>query len=628
MRWRLGLLAFLFLGVLSSRGQAPDAFEENLAADPKFSHQYRFLQSSGYYFIDTSFSSLKWYRNLNGIYQDDFGSLPLHNMGDARNLLVLPEVSGLENYFGFGPFREYFTHLDRVPFYQCRSPYTKAQYFSALNRGQAFSILHTQNVNERWNFLIRYRRLNSLGVYQNAQNIQSRLLLNTHYQSPQGRYELYAYFTNEQLEVQENGGLENDSAFEENLDVPRETLLMNLRGGTADNRVIANREVFAQQQFNLVRRKQAVADSSDTLKAFKSSNYLALVHQFKYQRRTLTYRSATTDFYDNYFFARAPITDSLAYNAVDNKLLLKTELGDSTGFNLAAGARALQYRYANNYFNNTTNNLALTGTLNGRIKNWVDVQGELDYFFAGALINNLRLRSEAKISLYKELYAQASYTYTVRSPDLYSQQYISNNFIWLNRFADVTTGILQGRLGWKNGYIKAKQFNANNWVYFAADQQPAQANQAIKYTQLEARQNFDFWDFVHLDNRVVFQQNTSGENILPLPQWVTRNALYFDFHLFKRALKCIVGTELNYFSSFNSPSYSPGTGRFFVANQKEIGNYPYLDVFAQFKVRTAKVFLKYQHVNEGLLDYRYYAAPGYPLPDRVLRIGISWRFFN
>ena len=65
-----------------------------------------------------------------------------------------------------------------------------------------------------------------------------------------------------------------------------------------------------------------------------------------------------------------------------------------------------------------------------------------------------------------------------------------------------------------------------------------------------------------------------------------------------------------------------------MADEKLIGDYPYWDAFIQFKIQKARVFVRYQHVNEGWNGYRYYAAPNYPRNDRVFRVGASWRFFN
>jgi hypothetical protein len=617
----------LFAPVLVRAQEEPSSIK---AKDKIFSHQYSYLNTDTYWFVDTSFNSLKWYRRLNATYKDDFGSQVLHNMGAPRNDIVSQMDFSLDNYFTLGPYQAYFSSQNEIPFYHTRSAFSEANYVSAINRGQAFSILHTQNINKRWNFLIRYRRLNSLGAYAGSQNIQSRFLFNTHYTSGKGKYEIYAYALSEKLDAFESGGLDNDSSFEENVDIPREALAMRFQGGQIEKRVIRNREFFVQQRYNLLnplKQKKAAVDSLDSTVVERNSQ-LAFVHRLKYQRQSNTYGGFTNDVYTNYYFSTANYTDSVAFHSLDNRLVVLGEVGDSSKFEVEGGLRGYQMRYVNSYFDQGSFNLGITGRTRGTIKDLIEVEGALDYFFSGALTNDFSLRTKAGLKLWKEIRAEGGYNYLRKTPEFFTQQYISNNFIWYNNFEQTTSGELNLGLKWKRGHLNWTQRTTNNLVFFNESVLPEQVANVVRLSKIEVRQDFEFWKFVHLDNRVVLQEVTEGADFMPLPQWVTRNAIYFDFDLFDRALRCIVGAELNYFSAFSSPSYSAGTGRFYLANEKIIGDYPYLDLFAQFKIKSATIFLKYQHLNQGLNGYRYYAAPRYPMADRFLRVGISWRFFN
>ncbi|HCT71855.1 MAG TPA: hypothetical protein DF409_13585 [Bacteroidales bacterium] len=35
-----------------------------------------------------------------------------------------------------------------------------------------------------------------------------------------------------------------------------------------------------------------------------------------------------------------------------------------------------------------------------------------------------------------------------------------------------------------------------------------------------------------------------------------------------------------------------------------------------------------KHLNSGLSGYNYIMVPSYPMPDRGLRFGVSWNFFD
>ena len=150
----------------------------------------------------------------------------------------------------------------------------------------------------------------------------------------------------------------------------------------------------------------------------------------------------------------------------------------------------------------------------------------------------------------------------------------------------------------------------------------------MNYVKVEVDQNFKFWrGFVNLDSRITYQEVLEGSTVLPLPRLITRNALYFNFRILK-TLKVSTGGEMKYFTSYKSRSYIPALGLFSLEGSSTIGNYPLVDLFFNVKIKKATVFLKIEHGNQGLMGYDYFAGPRYPFPDRVIRLGLTWRFFN
>lgn len=620
---------FLFLQLLILSAAQAQIDSSLYADEPSFSHQFTYINSGKYQFIDTTFNSLKWYYRMNNAFADDFGSPVLTNLGSARNNLLVPTFNDFWSYQGLGPFSQYFTRKNEVPYFHVRSPLTEAKYVSGYNRGQTFAIYHTQNVHKRWNFHIRYKRLNSLGFYTNSQNRQSNFLANSDYVSKNGRYQVKGYFVSEQLEIQEFGGIQDDSLFLANFQDSPELIQVNLN---SDRRTLRNREFFLQQEIKLASfsRKDTLPDSLRT--AEEESAYFSLGHEFSYNRLSQVYEGGATNFYDNYFFGQSGgVIDSMAYHGYSNYLYLKTQVGNTNRFKLTAGLRALSFRYLNDEFSFTNSSFGFSGKLSGKVANLIQVSGAVDYALTGTLSNTFAVEGQGRVSITKWLAAKGGYEYTLRYPELYEQFYVSNNYIWQNNFDPYSLGILSYGLTWPDGgSFTVKNFNATKYVIFGTDGIPVSAPASIKYTQFDLKQNLTFFNWLHFDNRLVYQANTSGEQYLPLPEWITRNALYATFRIFQRKLKCMAGAELQYFSRFNSRAYNPALGRFQLAdaNDRSVGDYPVINVFAQFKVMKAMIFLKYEHVNQGLNGYDYFVVPHYPMNNRVLRVGINWRFFN
>ena len=76
----------------------------------------------------------------------------------------------------------------------------------------------------------------------------------------------------------------------------------------------------------------------------------------------------------------------------------------------------------------------------------------------------------------------------------------------------------------------------------------------------------------------------------------------------------------------------PATGRFYRQELVTAGDYPYINVFLNFKVKRTRVFVMFDHVNANLMGqsirYNYFMVPTYPMNMRMLRYGLSWTFYD
>ncbi|WP_417603165.1 putative porin [Owenweeksia hongkongensis] len=637
-------LACFFLIIISlisatSFGQLGD--DAVKSTKPKFSHQYSFFESDYYYFIDTSFNSLNWYHQFNHRSKDNFSYNVLGSMGNPMNALTLPSQKDIWDYNGLGAYTPYFKSLDNIPFYQTKSPITEANYWMGYDRGQSFNISHTQNITDDWNFVINYKRLNDLGYYDHNRNIQSTFLFNTNYIGKESGYNAHFYYLNEKFNTEENGGVVSDSLFELNQD-QRVILDVNL---DQDTRELRNREFFVDQNldlnkiFGLINSRQdtalpAVVDSIAEVEP-KEKAVIAIGHTFRYNASYNKYvghapEEGSVGYYDNYFnVTLGEYIDSSHYRSYENAVYLKGQVGNKTRLNVKGGIKNIITEYEGYNYRLVNSGWGITGNIAGKVSEIVSVRGDVDYIFTGNLQQSLDIKAQANLKPVEWLRAFGGYQYSLRYPDYFEQFYFSNNYIWQNRLKKQGVNRLWYGLGWgRNNSLEITNAVYSNYTYYDADVNPVQSGEAITALKAELNQNFEFWNFVHLDNRVAFQKVGGNSKAMPLPEWKTRNALYFEFFLFKKALKCLAGAELNYFTEYYSQSYNPATGRFYNAREELIGNFPIVDLFATFQLRTARIFFKYEHINQPGSGGAYYAAPHFPFPDRKFRIGITWRFFN
>ncbi len=146
---------------------------------------------------------------------------------------------------------------------------------------------------------------------------------------------------------------------------------------------------------------------------------------------------------------------------------------------------------------------------------------------------------------------------------------------------------------------------------------------------LQLKQDFAFGPF-NWENMVTYQ-NTSSKAVLPLPTLNLFSNLYLKFKI-ARVLSVELGGCMTYFTKYEAPDYLPQISSFAVQknadSRVEIGGYPFIDVYANMHLKRARFFISMNHINAGSGSKQYFLAPHYPTNARILRVGVSWNFYN
>lgn len=155
-----------------------------------------------------------------------------------------------------------------------------------------------------------------------------------------------------------------------------------------------------------------------------------------------------------------------------------------------------------------------------------------------------------------------------------------------------------------------------------------QSDEAITMLTASLSQNFTLGP-VNWENVVTYQKSTKQE-VLPVPTLNIYTNLYLKFRIAK-VLSTELGADARFFTEYAAPDYSPALGQFVVQENTEkvkIGNYPIINAYANFNLKGTRFFVMYTHANCGMGNSKYFLTPHYPLNKSVLRLGLSWNFFN
>ena len=155
---------------------------------------------------------------------------------------------------------------------------------------------------------------------------------------------------------------------------------------------------------------------------------------------------------------------------------------------------------------------------------------------------------------------------------------------------------------------------------------PAQADKNVQLIQIALHQDFRLGP-LNWENRLTFQKS-SDDKALPLPMFNGWSNLYLLFRIAK-VLRTEIGADVRYFTRYYAPAYSPMIGGYAVQDadyRTKVGNYPWVNVYANFHLKHCHFYVMMGHVNCGA--GQYFMTPHYPTNQRVFRFGISWNFFN
>ena len=585
-------------------------------------------------YIDTSLTIQKEYQ-VNYLRKDNFGLLPFPNEGQPYNILDF----GLVQFnpfpeFGFRAKHAAYMEVNDINYYQVATPFTDLFYRSVVQQGQVLDAFVTLNTSENLNFAVGYKGLRSLGSYINQLSSNGNFRFITSYNTKNKRYFLKLHFTAQDFSNQENGGITNTELFESGEEpyTARERLDVYFRNA---NSLLKGNRYFIDHTFRLNK---------------DNPNSLVFNHQFNYENKFFQFNQfgASERFGPSF---TSEINNKTRYNRMYNKVgaAYANETIGTIEFYLE------DYNY-NYYYKrlilDSFGGVAIPNQLNDRINTYgaryLYQKGKWkgSVLFSNSITDQslANIDVSARYTFNDQNIISARYQNMNKLPDLnfrlYQSDYVQYN--WYNEFKNekINNIKVEAKTQWLTASMQYTVLNDH--LYFRQDDNisvtpanqvdplivtPKQYGNTINYFSVKAGKEFRFWK-LGLDNTILYQKVDQANNIVNVPDFTTRNTLYFSDHFFKKALYLQTGVTFQYFTKYYANDYNPLIGEFYVQDQKKIGEFPLIDFFINAKIRQFRVFIKAEHLNSGFTGYNYYSAPNYPYRDFVFRFGLIWDFFS
>jgi hypothetical protein len=504
---------------------------------------------------------------------------------------------------------------------------------------QTFRVRHSQNASRFLNFGLIYDIVFNIGQYDLQRAVNKNFLFHTSY----NRNIYTAYFSAgiNNHESQENGGIAVEESLQQYApeDVP--VVLNDLNGATS---YLKNRYLMLVQRYSPGGKRDSITGELIRSGPITFSH----IGTYEWNQRRYTDKYPVTELYDTVMISKTQTADSLYQSLLSNTLRVDFAAGSTGKFRIGAGAgiRSELRKFAQvmpgdtltrpDTVSSRTSSLVLTGKVFNNIGSkfgWT-ASGDLwfqgyragDFIVDGRIYKDFATKRKGTVT-WDATGAVASYT-----PSFWYQQWGSNNFSWQNDISREFRLTVGSSLRWPERHlnIRFRYAIVDNFTYMGDDARPAQHQGGLSVASLLASKDFIFWK-LHLDNTVLLQQSSNSE-VLSLPLVTARSAFFFD-HIFKFSstageLSFQLGAEAMIHTTYNAMNYMPATGRYFSQSDSQTGNYPFINIFLNLKVKRTRIFIMADHINSELTGYNYFLVPGYPLNIRMIKYGIAWTFYD
>ena len=558
----------------------------------------------------------------------------LGNIGLASGSMVFKPRPGMAFDYGLHTFDAYLGNFNDATMYASLSPFTELNYTWGLKREQTFRVTHHHSVRGILHMGVSYHLINSQGRGDFHQKSNDHAVnVYTYVHTRNQRYGAVVNYLYNRVRAQENGGINNDSLY-----------IDFRKGNTASGYDINLREAENHNRESGVQLKQYVtlynfhdrADSSGE-RSYKKLNLGRIVHTFRFTKRVIKYfdNAPNAGFYPDIPGDTGAVNDSLWFYSISNSLLwTNSEMkanGENRMFRYYAGAG---HEYVEMHQQNGTYYLANAGVTAGITATplhllRIGVSGS--YGVWGDRKGDVMVQGNAKYVLtfkeknYGMLGLSAAYSNT--TPAWFYEHYHSKYYTWDQDY--LKQGMVSASLTYNYAYLDldVSWYQLHDYIYMNTLARPSQhVDGSINVFAAGIRKKFNIGKF-GIDTRIQYQA-CDEQSLLRLPALAAWQEYTFTSPLFKKALLFQIGFDLLYNTRYYANAYQPASRMFYLQNDRELGNYLYLDVFLNLKIKRFRIFAGLYNALSGVIGYDTFTVLHYPMQDRTFRFGLNWLFYD
>ncbi len=643
-----------FSGGAGGKAGGNDSLNHRTGQEDSITITFRYLDTSRYVRFDSSFVDFSKRFPIPPDYTF------LGNTGNAARSLIFNPILPAGWDAGFHAYDIYQFNLAETRFFNTTRPYSELGYILGSRTEQMINLVHTQNITPDWNAAFQYRFINAPGYFKNQNTNHGSFRLNSNYQSKNRRYRAFFIAISNKIQSAENGGISPAENYLDDVKSYQNRLLVPVQLGRNDvgsspsvftstintGTKYKNSTIMFRQQYDLGRKDSIVTDSS-VIPLFYPK--LRVEHTFRLSSYTYNYQdyNASAQNADSGFYRRNyDILQSLdtlnikdRWNEVVNDISVYQFPDEKNAQQFIKVGGSLQNLHGvfdvgeKNYYN-----IFIHGEYRNKTRNrkW-DIEANGQLYLAGfnagdyAGIVSLRRYISRRIG-----YLQAGFQNVNRTPSYIYDNNSSFNFGNATNFKKENVTNIFASLEQPQRKLKltGNYYLVTNYTYFKDYYNADQSSALFNVLQVTADKEFRVSRRWRLYTQVSVQQK-AGFAPVNIPLVFTRNRFGYEGNLGFKNLQLHFGTEVKYHTPYKAMGYSPVLGQFYYQNSETIKlRLPEIDLYLHFRIKTFTAYVRGENLNTLRVREKFgftnnnLAAPFYPYPGLLIRLGIFWTFIN
>ncbi|RQO30990.1 hypothetical protein DBR32_09795 [Taibaiella sp. KBW10] len=603
--------------------------------------QFTYYNSEVVHYYDTSLVFFHRNQYTQPVWYKDLG-----NWGTTARQLVFRTNTTPGVQMGYNAWDVYKYTMDSLPFIHTTRPYTSFSFMLGSKQLQWVEIMHTQNINPRWNFAFKIANNSSSGFFNMQTTSGLNGFISTNYKSRNERLQTKIGVIFNNFKQDENGGITNDSFltdpfYSNRINVP---VRFENNGFSAKRSDVYNRQrdnLFFIQNSYAWGKQDSLYNADSTQVSYRFTPRFSIKHVLSLEQTRHQFVDGSPDsvnylFAGNFSFRTNDTLRSIQrWLSLDNKFSLNTFIGrDTQQVKIEAGIGVRTDNFNTSYDNLVKGTTILSNYIFGQIRkealadNQWAYQAGATFFYAGETLGNLNIEAQLSKRFPKLGMFRIGALQSITSPADNTRYFRTNYFTLTNDFNKQTTTQIYGQL-----YIDAIKIQlglrnqlVSNYIYLNSNLKYNQYSPTFSILQFNARKAFNFGAF-SLDNEVVWQQATNNAPV-HVPSLMLRHQITYKIPAFKGRLDVYFGIEGRYNTGYYADGYTPFYNQFFYQDQVMIKNKPEFTAFFNFKVKRLRAFVMGDQMQQLFWTKNVMQAPNYPGANVHLRFGFNWIMMN